>query len=182
MLGRAAPWGGAISELLGDDARLVYTGTVLATPGASDQQPHPDGFQLFAETHGAAAPPCPAHCINVFVPLVDVTDANGPTEFWLGTQASARHAQCCRAAAEGVELPGHPRLRITAKRGDAILFDWRIVHRGCANVAASERPVFYLTFARSWWTDAAKPTAPSLLRGDDAELFEYALANAVQIG
>jgi ectoine hydroxylase-related dioxygenase (phytanoyl-CoA dioxygenase family) len=119
--------------------------------------------------------------VNVFVPLVDVTEELGPTEFWLGSQASGRHEECCRAAARGAELPDHPQLRIAAAAGDAIVFDWRIVHRGCANVGAVDRPVFYLTFARAWWADAAKPGAPSLLHSEDDALFEYALANAVKM-
>ena len=34
--------------------------------------------------------------------------------------------------------------------GDAILFDYRILHRGLANTSASPRPLAYFTYARSW--------------------------------
>ena len=37
--------------------------------------------------------------------------------------------------------------------GDATLFDYRTLHYGGANPSARERPMLYLTFSRSWYSD-----------------------------
>ena len=39
-------------------------------------------------------------------------------------------------------------------RGDIIVFDYRVVHRGMANAASAARPVLYSTFSRPWFRDA----------------------------
>ena len=153
LAGAGAPWFGLVRELLGTDARNLFAGCVLARPGAADQQAHLDGAHLFHATHRTGSPACPAHCINVFVPLVDVTDENGPTEFWLGSHTDpSRAREILQAAVAGKEVPGVPRLRIAGSVRDAIVFDYRVVHRGCANKSDQEdRPVMYFTFARFWW-------------------------------
>jgi hypothetical protein len=37
--------------------------------------------------------------------------------------------------------------------GDAIIFDFRVLHRGTANRSGQWRPVLYKTCSRSWFTD-----------------------------
>jgi ectoine hydroxylase-related dioxygenase (phytanoyl-CoA dioxygenase family) len=39
------------------------------------------------------------------------------------------------------------------KRGSALLFDYRVLHRGLANQSDRRRPVLVLTFAKSWFRD-----------------------------
>ena len=39
------------------------------------------------------------------------------------------------------------------RRGDAILYDQRTVHRGTANLSTETRPVLYLLFARPWYEE-----------------------------
>jgi len=93
-----------VRRLLGSDAHRLFNGLLMTSPGASEQLWHADGEHLFSSTHpvatteavtaGQAGPTaCPSggeplHCLNVFVPLVDLTMANGVTEFLLGSQAA----------------------------------------------------------------------------------------------
>ena len=49
-----------------------------------------------------------------------------------------------------------------AKAGDAILFDYRVLHRGLANTSAKPRPLLYFTYGRAWFTDATNYSALSI--------------------
>ena len=140
------PWTPLLHKILGDDCIDLFQGAVIAQPGAADQQPHMDGGHLYQGTHGYEQAQNPAHCINAFVPLVDVTEESGPTEFWPGSHVLERAQAAFAGASPSVSLAG--------QRGDVILFDYRVVHRGRGNVGESSRPVLYLTYARSWFRDA----------------------------
>jgi hypothetical protein len=140
------PWRPLLDRALGDDHIDLFQGAVIAEPGAADQQPHMDGGHLYQGTHGYEQAQNPPHCLNVFVPLVDVTEENGPTEFWPGSHVLTQ----ARAAFAGVT----PSVSLAGARGDAIVFDYRVVHRGRENVAETTRPVLYLTSCRSWFRDA----------------------------
>ena len=133
-------------KLMGDDAINLFTGAVVAEPGAADQPLHMDGGHLWQGTHGFEQPQCPPHCYNVFLPLVDVTAENGPTEFWPGSHVIGK----ARDAYDG----GEPGVALAGAVGDIIVFDYRVVHRGMANAASAARPVLYSTFSRPWFRDA----------------------------
>jgi len=98
---------------------LDRAGCVISMPGAPDQLYHQDG-----EVSGL---------VNAFVPLVPLTEQNGGTEFKPGT-----HAVNCKQDATVKPL---------ASSGEIILFDYRILHRGCANHDVKPRPVAYMTYA-----------------------------------
>ena len=50
-----------------------------------------------------------------------------------------------------------------AKAGDAILFDYRVLHRGLANTTEDvARPLLYFTYGRAWFTDATNYSALSI--------------------
>ena len=112
--------------------KTLCDGVVTSLPGAPAQQFHADG---------------PRGIVTVFVPLVDC-EATG-TEFWLRSHASdlaqvvaatgALDDSCprwingfvrrlCEAAGVGGAFAA-PRLR----RGDVLIFDYRIIHRGRAH-------------------------------------------------
>ena len=92
---------------------LTFNGCLFSLPGANEQLWHTDGEHLFSSeggefscwgkngeksnkvdffdrtsvAQGGAANNqiLPAHCINVFVPLVNVDATNGATEFCIGS-------------------------------------------------------------------------------------------------
>lgn len=58
---------------------LWRTPTAAVRPGPHYSQDwHRDGQAL----GGPVAGQLPSHCVNVFVPLIDITEDVGPTEFW----------------------------------------------------------------------------------------------------
>ena len=143
-------------------------GTVLAD-SMGPQAWHADGPHLFADAPDS--PMLPVHALNVFVPLVDLTAdkcvpqplerssqpcalservrpiralRSGATEF-----APGSHVRGCEFA-EGCDRPTRT---ILARAGDAIVFDYRLWHRGLPNVSDRDRPLLYFVAARSFWRD-----------------------------
>jgi hypothetical protein len=127
---KSAPWMPIVREILGKDAVLIHKGMFLSMPGSSKQNYHQDGTHLTTQHQK------PCHAINVFVPLVDLTIGNGPTEFCLGSHILG-HEDFDEAF---VEIP-------TAKAGTPVIFDYRLGHRGLGNSSKTCRPIVYCTYA-----------------------------------
>jgi hypothetical protein len=140
-------WKPLLAHVLGPDYKTTVTAALLAKPGCAEQAPHCDGGHLFHATHGFGGPGgahVPAHALQLFLPLCDTPVARGPTEFWPGS-----HLGCNAAWAH---LMPH-RVALEATSGDAILFDFRVRHRGLANRSDQWRPILYQTCSRAWFTD-----------------------------
>jgi len=127
---KTAPWMPVVREILGKDAVLIHKGMFLSMPGAEKQNYHQDGTHLSTQYQK------PCHAINVFVPLVDLTADNGPTEFCLGSHVLGHED----FDEKFVEIP-------TAKAGTPVIFDYRLGHRGLANGSKTCRPIVYCTYA-----------------------------------
>lgn len=138
-----------LSQLLGENAgiTLLYAGCMWALKSTEHQRLHADGGPLcdFVDL--------PPHCINVFIPLVDLDHSRGPTEFCPGSHRRQGTASVA------------PPLALTCKKGDAVLFDYRIQHRGLA-CQDSSRPVLYLAFAKSFFRDTVNTRSQLLLFED----------------
>jgi ectoine hydroxylase-related dioxygenase (phytanoyl-CoA dioxygenase family) len=137
FLNEQAQWLPAVKKILGEDCDCIYTGVMLSMPGSMHQPWHQDGPHLSQHRH------LPAHCLNVFVPLVDLTVANGPTEFVPTTHLFGEF-----------EAPRNP-VAVCATAGDAVFMDYRIRHRGLGNNSTEARPLLYITYAKKGWTDKA---------------------------
>jgi hypothetical protein len=83
LLSHNPAWRPIVQAVLGRDAELEYAGIVLSLPGSAVQAWHVDGTHLFGKKLQ-----CPPHCLDVFVPLMDMTPALGPTEFIPGTPST----------------------------------------------------------------------------------------------
>ena len=59
----------------------------------------------------------------------------------------------------------HRSVALAGSRGDAIVFDYRVVHRGLGNTGDARRPVLYLTSSRSWFRDAQNFPDERLIAG-----------------
>jgi ectoine hydroxylase-related dioxygenase (phytanoyl-CoA dioxygenase family) len=148
----------------GEDVSLLYMGVMFAQQQSAEshQKWHGDGGQLFT---GSDAGHLPAHCINVFIPLVDLIDENGPTEFAVGTHVAGKFGE------------DQNKFSVCCDAGSAVIFDYRIKHRGAANKCPTDRPVLYMAYSRPWFKDvgnsrsylplvpASKPWRSRLLRG-----------------
>ena len=133
-----------VKELLGGgDVNLLYAGVMWGmrdqTPGNSHHQKwHGDGGHLFDHVH------LPPHCINVFYPLIDLPDRNiGPTEVQAGSHILGKF-----------DSPDGGTFALTCRRGDAVLFYYRVKHRGLANIMPfTDRPVLYLAYGKPYFRD-----------------------------
>ncbi|MEM9061796.1 MAG: phytanoyl-CoA dioxygenase family protein [Pseudomonadota bacterium] len=135
-----------VRTALGPDAILESFGAVLAFPGAGPQHIHRDGPILFSESEGRDLP---AYALTVAIPLVDMTADNGATELWPGS-----HRLPAPTAAEADEVRDTiPWRRADAAAGDALIWDFRLFHRGGGNATKTPRPILYMTYARPWFTD-----------------------------
>ena len=98
----------------------------------------------------------------MFIPLVPLTNDLGPTEFKPKTHQWTRSTfkMMIGAKARGETVPNElPTLAV----GDALLFDYRVLHRGRGNVSDAvgefvgvggiNRPVMVLTYANTWFKD-----------------------------
>jgi ectoine hydroxylase-related dioxygenase (phytanoyl-CoA dioxygenase family) len=146
------PWLPVVRRILCGDCNLYRCGVVVSLPGAGAQYWHLDG-----EHHGrtagwedrtkpevAAAHP---HAVCVFVPLVDLTLDNGYTEFWAGSQ----HYNTLLEK-QGVQtLPGGTHALLST--GDALLYDFRTIHRGMPNNSTAPRPIFYVMYSHKNWKE-----------------------------
>jgi len=81
----------------------------------------------------------PLHAVNVFVPLIDLHSGSGPTEYVPGSHFD-------------FELKARSKIP-KVKAGHALVFDYRLKHRGLANTGSEERPLLYLTYAKPFWLD-----------------------------
>ena len=119
-------------------------------------------LNLFVDDERAAtAASHAAYALNVFLPLVDLTESNGATEFIPGS-----HLPEAERTAEA-ERRGQP-LRILAPAGSAVIFDYRLWHRGLANDADTDRAVLYAVVARSWYRDSRNHQHTASLFGGTA--------------
>jgi len=129
LTSKTAPWMPVIKKILGDEAYLIHKGCFLSFPGSQVQVYHQDGLHLHKTKHR------PCHAVNVFIPLVDLTSKNGPTEFCLGTHILGNE----NYNKERIEIP-------LAKAGTPVIFDYRLGHRGLGNLSDQPRPILYLTY------------------------------------
>mmetsp|Transcript_17376 Transcript_17376/g.34864 ORF Transcript_17376/g.34864 Transcript_17376/m.34864 type:complete len:302 (+) Transcript_17376:265-1170(+) len=130
-----------------DSFYLCNASIVTATPGSANQGWHADGGHINLQSHE------PCHCFNVFIPLVDVSLPLGPTELRPGSHKITRNLAPMMLAAKArgtLRKPVMPLLRA----GDALIFDYRVLHRGRANITKeSDRPILVMTFAKSGFKD-----------------------------
>jgi ectoine hydroxylase-related dioxygenase (phytanoyl-CoA dioxygenase family) len=128
-----------LSGLLGSNYKLKRMQAVIAlnlSDGISDQHWHRDTDLLWPndssfddhDVHQSSnGMHTPAYAINLFIPLVDINDTNGPTEFTLSSHQWSTDWQVDEAATTPVDR------KFDLPRGSMLLFDYRTIHRGTAN-------------------------------------------------
>ncbi|CAI5739807.1 unnamed protein product [Peronospora destructor] len=135
-----ATWRCVLTELFApDNFRLEYIGCVLSRPGDADQNWHLDGVHRNQQVQE------PVDRLNVFVPLVAITDQTGGTEMKTG---SHNH----KSGARGKAFEGYkdlPSVTAYVEAGTPIIMDYRVWHRGLANTSESTvRPLLYFKYAK----------------------------------
>lgn len=144
----AATWQPVLSEVFKpSNYHLEYIGCVLSRPGDGDQNWHLDGVHRNQRVQE------PVDRLNVFVPLVAITDQTGGTEM---KSTSHIHDNGARGSAfEGyIDLPS---VTACVAAGTPIVMDYRVWHRGLANTSESTvRPLLYFKYAKVVEPEAAK--------------------------
>lgn len=114
-------------------------GMMMVEPGAPAQPGHRDGGLLFPELGVDRV--LPPSSVTVAIPLVDIGPDNAPTAFRPGSHRFGE--------AEEQADPVVPEVTL----GSAVLWDFRVLHHGCANTTAHARPLAYFTASRPFWFD-----------------------------
>ena len=142
-----------VRSLLGNDAVLLYAGLILSFPSSSDQPWHQDGLMLFSQNELPEEVHLPVYALNVFIPLADVTEDMGPTEFSIGSHKTKEGEKAMQYILNQEESKAKV-IGPTLKCGDALIYDYRTCHRGTQNLSAdTTRPMFYLMYARPWFRE-----------------------------
>ncbi len=113
-------------------------GLKMARAGCPEQHLHRDTDPLFPETGiDRLLPPT---VLTIAIPLVDIGQDNGPTAFAIGSHRNE---------------PGEDMSLVSCEvpMGSALIWDFRVVHRGCANRSTHDRPMLYYTTTRPFWFD-----------------------------
>jgi hypothetical protein len=129
FLHTSAAWLPLVRQILGDDCECIHVGCMLSMPGSEVQEWHSDGDHESNERH------LTPHCLNVFVPLVQVTAANGGTELVPTSHIFRNYGTTVDSV---TPMPG---------LGQALIFDYRLKHRGLGNSSQAPRPILYITYA-----------------------------------
>ena len=183
-----------VREILGGEKMTVmnFNGCLFSLPGAREQLWHIDGEHLFTSEPGFR--PCgsqeveffrrdmtesilPAHCLNIFVPLVDVESDNGGTEFCLGSHFHTKFFSDDIVWQDSqwkdrIGFKGDV-LALKVNAGEVLAFDYRVLHRALEHKGREIRPVLYYTFTKRWFSDAMNfASLPSLRLAEGKMLTE----------
>ena len=140
-----------INSLLGNDAKLLYCGLIYSMPNSADQPWHQDGAPLFDDNQLGNVD-LPSYALNVFIPLHEITQDLGPTEFFVGSHLKAQAQKINNNLSKA---PSHyPIIAPSITFGDTLIYDYRTCHRGTKNLSTDKtRAMLYLIYARPWFNE-----------------------------
>ncbi len=131
-----------LDRVLGTDFICTYFASDTPLPGSDYQRVHTDTRLLFPET----AVSLPTYGVVLNVPLVEVTDENGPLELWPGgSHFMPERLDLQALSSEMVSV------RLKMRAGSFLLRDLRVWHRGTPNRSARSRPHLALVYTRPWY-------------------------------
>ena len=147
-----------VREVLEPTAILEAYGAVVSLSGAPAQPNHFDAPHLYGADISALLP---AHALTFALPLIEMNETHGTTSLWPGSHRWRNKNE----KSERIE----PVIPI----GSCMLWDFRLVHHGTANLSAQPRPMVYCTYARPWYRDPVNFRKKKMQRVDfDAAFLE----------
>jgi ectoine hydroxylase-related dioxygenase (phytanoyl-CoA dioxygenase family) len=132
-----------LADVFSGDFVLGAYGIVCSLPGAPMQHVHIDGGDLF--TRADLNRVLPTFAVTVAIPLLEMNESHGTTALWPGSHRDKSR----RLAAERNEGGDEPLVR----EGSCVVWDYRLLHGGTPNRSEVPRPLLYMTYCRSWFTD-----------------------------
>lgn len=146
------------------DYQIIHQSCVISYPGTEEQSWHSDG------PHVSVTEYLPCHVFNVFIPLIDLSEELGPTEIRPESHHYTNNltkGMLLAKLKKQIKTPVKP----IVKKGSILIvrttsslsfvpfecfhlqFDYRVLHKGCANKSNEVRPILVFTFAKSWYKD-----------------------------
>lgn len=123
-----------------------YWGAIPSLPGSGPTDMHRDIYSIYNNSKGNDIDELdvrlPPYYFTVLIPLVQLTEENGPTEFIKGSHRA-------KSVDESISETVSPLLA----PGDIVVFEGRTLHRGRANQSNEERLIAYITFTAKWYYD-----------------------------
>jgi tetratricopeptide (TPR) repeat protein len=129
-----------VRTILGEDCVLGAYTAAVSLPGSRIQRLHKDHPPLFPDTRWHHT--LPSFALQLMVPLVPLTAANGTTRVYKGTHRLPSD--------EAQSRPFHDPL---LPLGSGLLLDYRCMHRGLPNLSDQVRPILTLVFNPPWFRD-----------------------------
>lgn len=152
---------GRINETINFDISVVYS-----KPNAPNQGWHADGDHQkgtndagWDATNGWKCRLAEPYAICLFIPLIDLDDDTGYTQFWpsshqyRGLAGFGPVAEIAEATYDG-----------KCRAGDAIWYDYRLMHRGMKNISNVLRPILQVLFKKTWYVEKRNYGTVSLRR------------------
>ncbi|GHA90147.1 hypothetical protein GCM10009069_11650 [Algimonas arctica] len=128
-----------LERLLSNKLILGSLVAVTSLPGAKTQSRHRDHHALFPEENITPPP----FATSVMIPLIEMNEEVGVTRLFKGTHLQPTDVANTMPAQDPV-----------VPVGSCFLMDYRVQHRGMANVSSNKiRPVITLVFQRPWFRD-----------------------------
>lgn len=131
-----------VDALVGKSCICHYMASDTPLKGSDYQAAHADIYPLFPELPVVMPP----YSIVVNIPLVEVTEDNGPLEIWPG---GSHHYVADRAKVPELAATMHSE-RLLCPAGSILIRDSRMWHRGTPNRTDHPRPNFALIYSRHW--------------------------------
>lgn len=127
-----------VKAILGPNPKVINVSVVISIPSAKDQSWHSDG------PHLSLTSDLPCHCVNVFIPLVDVDLENGPTSFRPESHYYTRDltkfymSAFAKKTLQAVESP-------CLLKGSILMFDYRYSHQFSINSTVCLTVYFFVS-------------------------------------
>ena len=134
------------SAVMGCKPNLTFYNGNTNCPGSSTQGLHADTRHLFPDWKTATPP----WQLVVNIPTDDCSLDNGAIELWPGTHQVVRQSKPLDAATEAARRQSNPPVRAVSKRGDILLRDGRLWHRGVPNRSHQPRQMIALIHSADW--------------------------------
>jgi Phytanoyl-CoA dioxygenase (PhyH) len=164
------------STILGPEVHNHFYNGNTNMPGSRTQPLHRDSPPLWRDyVHPTAS-------IVVNASLVDVDESNGATQIWPGThrlrEPVAESAVHVSPAEEEARRAAVPPARAVSRKGDVVLRDIRLWHRGMPNEGTAGRHMIGMVHSVGW---LAKDRRIKVVRGAEKQFEHDVLTTPLEI-
>jgi len=132
--------------LLGEGAFNGFYNGNTNTPGSTQQNLHMYTGHLWPNLN----PSHPTASVVVNIPMIDVTEERGAIELWPGTHLDGDVSRHLDEVTEEAQRKVRPPVRGTTKKGDVLIRDMRLWHRGASNLSDMHRHMIALVYYVGW--------------------------------